>query len=76
MLQILQRLQQQGDADEAELADTASDTADDAELSEHIQQKLSMAVSKCLQQVIAHCGYNSTALAWQTDKQVNLIFRQ
>ena len=51
MLQILQRLQQHGDADEAELADMASDNVYAAELSEHIQQKLSMAVRECMKQV-------------------------
>lgn len=46
MLQILQRLQQHDDADEAELADTASDTPGelDLELSDHMHQKLSVAV--------------------------------
>lgn len=46
MLQMLQRLQQHDNDDEAELAETASGSADesDNELSEHIQQKLIMAV--------------------------------
>lgn len=60
ILQILQRLQQHDNTDEAEL-DTASDTADDAELSEHILQKLSMAVCKCMKHVLSHHFYNSTA---------------
>ena len=57
MLQILQRLQQHNDddeaVDEAELADTATDSADDPnlELSEHIQQQLSTAVRICMKQL-------------------------
>ncbi|KAL3142992.1 hypothetical protein ABBQ38_003273 [Trebouxia sp. C0009 RCD-2024] len=45
MLQMLQRLQQHDNDGEAELAETGSGSADDSdnELSEHIQQKLSLA---------------------------------
>lgn len=53
MLQILQRLQQHEDTDEAELADTASDAGEDHALglSDQMQQKLSMVVCVRMEQV-------------------------
>ena len=75
MLQILQRLQQQDEADEANLANAASEIADgvDIELSEHMQQKLSMAVRKCMKQVPSQHTFFTTVKLSLADTQATKL---
>ena len=72
MMQILQRLQRHEDADEAESVGTASDTAD-LEISEHMQQKLSMAVCVCMKQVPAKHIFSITGFTARHETQATKL---
>lgn len=75
MLQILQRLQQHEDADEAESVGTASDTAvdHDLEISEHMQQKLSMAVCVCMKHFPAKHIFSITGITARHETQATKL---